>query len=283
MRRSAPYSSSPIPTTGIPLSVSAAAFKGTAPNAAVAIAVEMRPDGFKFAEKDGTFSDRVQVALSSVDAKGTVRPGQRHVLTLEMSAATAAVARERGLRVVSEVNLPPGRYQLRVGAAEEGAGRSGSAFYDLDVPDFQRAGLSMSGVALTSAGASGTPTVRAADPLKEVLPGPPVTVREFGRERSDRALHRVLRERRKRAASHRRAGDDGPRRRRTRRVPESRTTIVHGSAGQQRRIRISGPVPAGGVRSGGLCDQRTGAIACRRRRAHRSRRAHPRPVSGPRR
>ena len=172
---------SPIPTTGIPLSVSAAAFKGTAPNAAVAIAVEMRPGGFKFAEKDGMFFDRVQVAMSSVDAKGTVRPGQKHVLTLEMSAATAAVARERGLRLVSEVNLPPGRYQLRIGAAEEGAGQSGSAFYDLEVPDFQRPGLTMSGIALTSAGASGTPTVRAADPLKEVLPGPPVTVREFGR------------------------------------------------------------------------------------------------------
>ena len=172
---------SPIPTTGIPLSVSAAAYKGAAPNASVALAIEMRADAFKFAEKNGMQTDRVQVAFSSVDAKGTIRPGHKHVLTMEMSAATAQLARERGFRVVSEATLPPGRYQLRVAAAEEGAGESGSAFYDLDVPDFQKSGFAMSGIALTSAGASATPTVRAVEVLKDVLPGPPVTVREFAR------------------------------------------------------------------------------------------------------
>jgi hypothetical protein len=172
---------SPIPTTGIPLSVSAAAYKGAAPNASVALAIEMRADAFRFAEKNGMLTDRVHVALSSVDAKGTIRPGPKHVLTMEMSAATAQAARERGFRVVSEASLPPGRYQLRIAAAEEGANRSGSTFYDLDVPDFQKPGFSMSGVALTSAGASATPTVRAVEVLKDVLPGPPVTVREFAR------------------------------------------------------------------------------------------------------
>ena len=172
---------SPIPTTEVPLRITAAPYKGAAPNAAVTLAVEMRADMFRFTEKAGTFLDRVQMAFSAVDAKGAIRPGQRHVLTMEMSAATAATARERGFRVVSEIALPPGRYQLRVAAAEEGANRSGSAFYDLDVPDFQRQGFWMSGVALTSAGASMTPTVRASDPLKDILPGPPVTVREFAR------------------------------------------------------------------------------------------------------
>ena len=172
---------SPIPTTGIPLTVSAAAYKGAAPNASVALAIEMRADAFRFAEKNGMFTDRVHVAFSSVDAKGTVRPGQKHVLTMEMSAATAQLARERGFRVVSEASLPPGRYQLRIAAAEEGANRSGSTFYDLDVPDFHKPEFSMSGIALTSAGASGTPTVRAIEVLKDVLPGPPVTVREFAR------------------------------------------------------------------------------------------------------
>lgn len=161
--------------------MSAAAYKGTAPNATVALVVEMRADAFKFAEKNGMLLDRVEVALSSVDAKGTIRPGQKHVLTMEMSPTTAQLARERGFRVVSEIALPPGRYQLRVAAAEEGANQSGSAFYDIDVPDFQKTPFAMSGLAITSAGASQTPTVRATDPLKDVLPGPPVTVREFGR------------------------------------------------------------------------------------------------------
>ena len=174
---------SPVPTAGIPLSVAAAAYKGTAPNAAVTFAVEMRADMFRFTEKGNTWLDRVQVAFSSVDAKGTVRPGQKHVLAMEMSAQTAAVARQRGFRMVSEVTLPPGRYQLRIGAAEEGANRSGSVFYDLDVPDFHKAGFAMSGIALTSAASAAVPTVRPHDPLKDVLPGPPIATRDF--ERND--------------------------------------------------------------------------------------------------
>ena len=45
--------------------------------------------------------------------------------------------------------LPPGRYQLRAAAAEEGSGRTASVLYDLEVPDFYAQGLSMSGLALT--------------------------------------------------------------------------------------------------------------------------------------
>jgi hypothetical protein len=40
----------------------------------------------------------------------------------------------------------------------------------------------MGGVALTSADASLTPTVRALDPLANVLVSPPTTAREFGRD-----------------------------------------------------------------------------------------------------
>jgi len=100
---------------------------------------------------------------------------------MEMSPATAAAARERGFRVVSEIALPPGRYQLRASAAEEGANRSGSVFYDLEVPDFYKAPFAMSGVALTSASMSATPSVRPGETLKDVLPGPLATGREFPR------------------------------------------------------------------------------------------------------
>jgi len=173
---------SPIPVTGIPLTLSAAPFKGPAPNAVVALALEMRADAFRFTEKNGTFLDRVQVAFSAVDAGGTIRPGNKHVLTMEMSAATAATARERGFRVVSEIALPPGRYQVRASAAEEGANRSGSVFHDLEVPDFYKAPFAMSGIALASASTSATPTVRPSETLRDVLPGPFATGREFPRD-----------------------------------------------------------------------------------------------------
>ena len=171
---------SPIPVGEIPLTLSAAPYAGTGADASISLAVEMRADGFRFTEKGDRFLDTVEVSISAVD-DGEVRGGRQHKLDLELKPDTAALARERGLRVISQVSLPPGRYQLRVAVAESGAGRTGSVFHDVEVPDFRSAGFRVSGVALTSAGASDTPTVRALDPLSDVLVSPPTTSREFDR------------------------------------------------------------------------------------------------------
>ena len=50
---------------------------------------------------------------------------------------------------------------------------------DLDVPDYTRAGLTMSGVALTAESAKSGITIRPFDPLREELPGPITAIREF--------------------------------------------------------------------------------------------------------
>ena len=74
--------------------------------------------------------------------------------------------------------LIDGRYQVRVAAATEG-GQRGTAIYDLEVPDFTRDPVSMSGLAITSVAAGRAPTARGDDPLRDLLPGPPVTNRVF--------------------------------------------------------------------------------------------------------
>jgi VWFA-related protein len=173
---------SPIPIAGIPMTVFAAPYKGTAPNASVALAIEMRGDAFRFTEKDGTFNDRVEVTFTAVDNRGNTRGTERHGLTLTLKPDTVARLRERGFRVISQADVPPGRYQLRIGAAEEGGARAGSVLYDLEVPDFYRAPFSMSGVSLTSARAVLTPTVTPKNPLGDFLPAPPTTAREFERD-----------------------------------------------------------------------------------------------------
>jgi VWFA-related protein len=172
---------SPIPIAGIPLTLFAAAYKGTPPNASVALALEMRVEGLDFEQRNGTYNNRIEVVFSSVDEGGTIRGGSRHLVTLELRPETLTIARQRGLRVLSEMALPPGRYQLRAAAADQGGNRSGSVLYDIEVPDFRKPGLSMSGLSITSASGSATPTVRPKDPLKDFLPGPPVTMREFDR------------------------------------------------------------------------------------------------------
>jgi VWFA-related protein len=173
---------SPIPISDVPLRLFAAAYKGTAPDASVALALEMRVDRFDFEERDGVFHDRIEVAFSAIDAEGATHGGSTHVLSLSLRPETLAISRERGVRVVSEIVLPPGRYQLRGVVTDGGGGRSGSVLYDLEVPDFYGEGLSMSGVSLTVAAERAVPTVMGKDPLANVLPGPPVATREFGRE-----------------------------------------------------------------------------------------------------
>ena len=172
--------SSPIPVGGVPVTVFAAPYKGTPPNASVAVAVELDVNQFRFTEGNGTMNARAEVVFSAGDAEGKVRGSGRHALDLTLRPETLARAKEHGMRLVTQVDLPPGRYQLRVGVGEEG-GRAGSVLYDLEVPDFSRAPLTMSGVALTSALSTQTPTVLPKNPLADFLPGPPVTRREFAR------------------------------------------------------------------------------------------------------
>ncbi|MBM3821054.1 MAG: VWA domain-containing protein, partial [Acidimicrobiia bacterium] len=172
---------SPIALNGIPMSVFAAPYKGTAPNAAIPLVIEMAGRDFRFAEKDGTFTDRIEISFAAVDTRGTARGSDRHTLTTNMKPDTVERVRERGFRVVSQIDLPPGRYQLRIAVAEEGATRSGSVLYDLEVPDFYKLPFSMSGVTLTSGRSTLTPTVLPKTPLRDVLPAPPVAQREFER------------------------------------------------------------------------------------------------------
>jgi VWFA-related protein len=169
---------SPLPISGVPIKVFAAPYKGAAPNAAIALAFEVDVRGFDFVESGGTFNEQVEVAFTSVNNQGKMFPGERQTATLTLKPDTYERAKARGLRVLSQASLPPGRYQMRVAAGNK-SGKAGSVVYDLEVPDFNKEPFSMSGVALTSASAAQAPTIKPKDPLADFLPGPPTTMREF--------------------------------------------------------------------------------------------------------
>lgn len=174
--------SNPLPVTGLTLAVFAAPFKGTAPNASVAVVVEVEGADFKFVEQDGIFLDHLEVSVVAVDEKGNVRGGDRLAIDMKMRPQTYEAVRQAGFRVTSRLEIPPGRYQLRVAARETGAGAVGSIHYDLQVPDFSQGALAMSGLALASVAAQRVPTGRPDPQFKEVLPAQPTTAREFGRD-----------------------------------------------------------------------------------------------------
>jgi VWFA-related protein len=171
---------SPIPLSGVPVKVFAVPFKGAPPNAAVAITIELDPTRLDFVEKDGTFNERLEVAYAALDTSGKVFPGSTHAVNLAMKPETFARVKARGFRVLSQMDLPPGRYQLRV-AAGNASGKVGSVLYDIEVPDFYKGALTMSGVALTARSAQEVATIKPKDPLADMLPGPPTAAREFAR------------------------------------------------------------------------------------------------------
>lgn len=169
---------SPLQTSGFSMRATAAAFKGTAPNATVAVIVEADGRSFKFAEKDSRFEDLLEVSIMAIDHEGKIRGGDHNTLTLGLKPETYSRLGETGFRIVSKLDVPPGRYQFRVAAKESGGSALGSVFYDLDVPDFAKAPFSMSSVALTSLDRNRVPTARA-DLLKDLLPAVPSTARDF--------------------------------------------------------------------------------------------------------
>ena len=169
---------SPLPVAGVPMKVFAAAYKGVAPNAAVALAVELDANAFDFVEQGGQYLEEVTLATVASDSRGKTFPSDRATMKLTLKPDTFERVKSSGIRVVGQVNLPPGRYQLRVAAGNK-TGKTGSVLYDLDVPEFYKDTFTMSGVSLTSARSTQGPTLKTKDPLGDFLPGPPVAVREF--------------------------------------------------------------------------------------------------------
>ena len=170
---------SPLPTSGLPMALATAVFKGADQKGAVVISALIGTRDLPLTEKDGAFRNDLEVVLTVADYAGKTYPGDRATLALNLKADSVPRLRAGGFRVLNQLDLPPGRYQLRVAAREGNTNRAGSVTYDLDVPDFSKEKLSISGLALTSASSGLTMTARPKDPLAKMLPGPMTTYREF--------------------------------------------------------------------------------------------------------
>ena len=171
---------SPIGVSGVPIRLFAAPYKGNDQQAKVAIAAEFGVEALNLVERSGRFTGELAVALRPTSAEGKLLQGQRHELALALKRETYEISKTRGVRVLTEMSLPPGRYQLRV-AGGPMVGAAGSVTYDLEIPSFTKEPLVMSGVALTSSTAAETVTVwpSAARPLDTRLPAPISVAREF--------------------------------------------------------------------------------------------------------
>jgi hypothetical protein len=83
-----------------------------------------------------------------------------------------------GIRMVLETTLAPGRYQMRIAAGNH-ENKAGSVVYDLDVPDYTRNPLALSGIAIGSAVTSQIMTMTAKNAFASSIPGNITSTREF--------------------------------------------------------------------------------------------------------
>jgi len=166
---------SPLPVSGLTMHVFAAPFKGAAPNASVLFGVELRGRDMKV-----DANSKILLSYIAIDANGKVRGGNTDSLTLtNLKPESKTRIEQSGLRMLNRLDLPPGKYQLRIAAHDSAGGNVGSVQYDLEVPDYAKAPFAMSGLVLTSAAGAVFPTVKADEQLKPMLPGPPIAMRAF--------------------------------------------------------------------------------------------------------
>jgi hypothetical protein len=171
---------SPLTVGGVNLRLFAAPYRSSGKEATVQLAVEMATDRLNLVERDGAYRGQVDILFAITPAKGNKRfPIWRHRAELALKPDTYARVSRGALRILSELRLPPGRYQIRASAGVELIG--GSVVYDVEVPDF-RDDFSFSGVAVTSLHARETFTVTPHKRLAVEFPGAPTTAREFSQD-----------------------------------------------------------------------------------------------------
>jgi VWFA-related protein len=85
-------------------------------------------------------SERVDLQISAFTQEGAPRGGSRYETTVTLRPGPAGPVE---YEVLSSLVLKPGRYQLRLSAHVGAQGKTGSVYYDIDVPDFSARPLSL--------------------------------------------------------------------------------------------------------------------------------------------
>jgi VWFA-related protein len=167
-----------LPHQDLPLSVTAAPFALAATRkAAVAIALGATLPA-------GAEARTLDVTVGAFDIRGnSVGVGHQ---TIDVPVELARAGRsDEGL--ITRLDLPPGRYELRAAAKDVATGTIGSVFSFVDVPDFSDGPLTMSGLLLHHEPA---PTV-VDNPIASVVPVVPTVARAFTRDDEVHAFLRI--------------------------------------------------------------------------------------------
>jgi hypothetical protein len=166
-----------LPTGDLPMRLTVAPFsaagitaaRGKNPTTLIAIA------GL---DPEGVGGDKDVVEVRTAAFRSDWKSAGSATQTLELSARAGEARPHHDL--ASRLDLPPGRYEIRVAVSNPATGRTGSAYASVTIPDFSKEPLTLSGVVLENRVAM----VLSGGEAVALLPVVPTTVREF--ENADR-------------------------------------------------------------------------------------------------
>jgi VWFA-related protein len=170
-----------LPKTDLPLRVAVSPFDvpGQA-EAAVAIIV-----GIDEPVSDGLARDYIDLQVRAFTQGGKQVAATRDRVDARLAPNRTGTALTE---IVSELRLKPGVYEIRASAFSERMQTSGSVYTDIEIPDYARTPLAMSGVLLM---AFPKPESITPNPLAIDLPVVPTTSRQFGHTALVRGFVRV--------------------------------------------------------------------------------------------
>ena len=116
-----------LPSAGLPLEMTVAAFRQM--NNRVSVAVVLETPGSDLAWRDEALAAPLEMTAIAMERRGGIKAGDVNRLQLSTKSDTADRVRRFGYRWLARLDdLKPGRYQIR-GAAANGPTKQGSVWY----------------------------------------------------------------------------------------------------------------------------------------------------------
>jgi VWFA-related protein len=225
-----------IPANGIGLEMFLATFKGSGSDGSVVLGAELRG-----VSRDAGSDGRLEISYLAVNDEGTARAAPPKMIPIPRPDGDGSAD---VLRFVDRLTLPRGRHEIRMAVHQPG-GATGSVVAYVEVPDFARAPLTMSGLVLTTTGAAGQSALQGDARLRTMLWTDPTTRRRFARSETLTAFVEVYPEARTKVDDVVTTATLAPARGgAARTVPATRVGDEAGRAGYTVRQRLA-DVPAG--------------------------------------
>lgn len=171
----------PLAVPGLRLTAFAAPFRRSGGDSSVTLVLQVDGRDLRFKEANGRFDGALALSVIAVAPDGKVKASLGRTIAMPLKPESYKQVSANGIRIVEQLDLPHGRYQLRIGAQDVDSQLVGSVHYELDVPDFHAAPIAMSGLVLTSSLAGMVPLAPGSqlEQLRKQLPGPPTVSRRF--------------------------------------------------------------------------------------------------------